>query len=427
MWTIKKVNIEVFLYSVIFFFVFFNPPFLPHFSFTIIFTLIAGVYCLFNFHKVLNFLNTKNIKEWICILITFYVFYLCFSFYSSFAYNFLTSPITIFFKSLLETTSLMVVTVFLCLIVFKKNRNIDFFFEIIIFAGLIESIFGILAFIKPEIKQFLNGLTIANTRSEKIASSVANAYFRNYGIASTLYDTFGFGMSIIALISFYKVLNGKIKYIIYFCMIAFVAVINSRTSIVLIGVGTILLFLTKRSKNKTVLICKCVSALIVIFSVIILGIYIGEDKGNSQWISKGLEEIRSLLGGKATGTFAILIYDVSFPEKISQIIFGIGLTSDYVIDRTMDVGYFNNIWLFGIIGSMVFYIYLFYPIAVLKNKRNKIKKLATPIEICMLLFLFKLNLFGYGINTVILTTLLMGILYSLSNGLYSDNKGVKYE
>lgn len=187
--------------------------------------------------------------------------------------------------------------------------------DYIINAGVIETIFGIAAFFSPAIKSLLNGITIANSRSEKIVHAVGTATFRNYGIASTLFDSFGFGMSIMALLALYIALKGNPRYYVYFAMISFVASINARTSMVLIAVGSAKIVLGQSAKTAKAIAGKIV---IILFAFLALSL-IEQGSANAQWLSTGIDEIKALFTGRqTTGTFIAIFRDTYFPDDALQ-------------------------------------------------------------------------------------------------------------
>ena len=344
----------------------------------------------------------------------FYLYYFFISLFSYLAYSFYDNPLSYFVGSIVDIASLFFVSVFLCLVVFRRGGGFDSLVGYIINAGVIEASFGIAAFISPDIKNFLNGITIANSRSDKIVHAVSTATFRNYGIASTLFDSFGFGMSIMALLALYKALKGEKKYYIYFAMIAFSASINARTSMVLIAVGAAIVFLGKSAKTFNAMMGKIVIVLFAFIAICIISNYLEQGGENAQWLSTGIDEIESLVIGKqTTGTFAALFSEIYFPNDTVQILFGVGLTPAQAISKTVDMGYDQNIWMFGIIGSLILYYFYLKPIKIWCKAIKSEKILAVAICVILFAFLIKLNLFGYGISTVVIITVFMGRLIDI--------------
>lgn len=191
--------------------------------------------------------------------------------------------------------------------------------DYIINVGVIESIFGIAAFFSPAIKSLLNGITIANSRSEKIVHAVGTATFRNYGIASTLFDSFGFGMSIMALLALYIALKGNPRYYVYFAMISFVASINARTSMVLIAVGSAIIVLGQSAKTAKAIAGKIVIILFAFLALSLISSYVEQGIANAQWLSTGIDEIKALFTGRqTTGTFIAIFRDTYFPDDALQ-------------------------------------------------------------------------------------------------------------
>lgn len=412
---IKATSLRSLLLPIIFFLIYFNPPFMPRISFTIIFVVIGGLYCALNLRRSISILKSEAVRKWIVLFLVFYVYYFFVAIISSTVNSLPEDPITTFVGTIIDTVSLLVVSLFLCLISFRKDESFDDFTKYMVGAGVIESIFGIASFISPGVKLFLNRMTIANSRSEKIIHAVRTATFRNYGIASTLFDSFGFGMSIIALLALYKTLEGKTKYYVYFAMITFAACINARTSMVLIAVGSAILVLGKSARSFKVIAGKVLVILISVFALGAINGYIDQGGANALWLSGGIDEIKALLfEGQKTGIFISLFSELYIPPSALQIIFGIGLMPAQAIRRTTDVGYIQNLWQFGIIGSLLLYWFYLNPLRRWIKDNRKQKELAIAIGVVMFVFLIKLNLFGYGISSTVFISLFMARLYTIA-------------
>ena len=416
MWKIKcrSISLRKIVFPILFFLVIFNPPFLPRLSFTILFTLIALFYCILHQKFVIRLCSSFYLKQWMGILLAFFLYYFGISVFSELGNVFAVSPFRMFLVSLANIVPLFAVSFFLCMAVFGKSETYDCLVDYVIHAGLIESLFGIMAFVSPAVKSALNGIMIANSRSEKIRHAVNSASFRNYGIASTLFDSFGFAMSIMALLALYKAVEGKPKYYLYFLMIAFTASINARTSMILIVVGTGIIILGKRSRTYKDKVGKLFIVFLGVFAVGLLGTYLSKGGANAEWLSNGVEEIKTLvIGRKTTGTFAVLLQEIVFPENPIALLFGVGLTPAQAAGRTVDMGYIQNLWMFGIVGSVLLYAFYLKAIGLWWKKIKEERALALSVAVVIFVFFLKLNLFGYGISTVVLTTIFMGRLMTL--------------
>lgn len=288
----------------------FNTPFLPRFSFTIIFSVISLFYCLLHYGDTVHLINGTYQRRWFKQFVVFYIYYFAVSVVSSMAYSFYESPFLTFVGSVVGVISLFVVALFLCLFVFRKGEEFDSLTDYIINAGVTESIFGIAAFFSPVVKSLLNGITIANSRSEKIVHAVGTATFRNYGIASTLFDSFGFGMSIMALLALYKALKGKPRYYVYCAMISFVASINARTSMVLIAVGSAIIVIGQSAKTVKAIAGKIVIIFFAFLALSLISSYVEQGSENAQWLSIGIDEIKALFTGGRLPAHLLLYFAI---------------------------------------------------------------------------------------------------------------------
>lgn len=413
MWTIKisKSTLKGIFLPVMFFLIIFNPPFLPVLSFTIIFTLIALIYCAVYNRNAISMVRNQQVKHWLKIFVVFYAYYFLVSCLSMIVGSWPTNPVVVFIGSIVDVVSLLFMTLFLCLSVYRTGGEFEDLTDLIISAGVIESVFGIAAFLSPTIKEILNNITIANSNSDVVVSATVNASFRNYGIASTLFDSFGFGMSIIALLALHKGMAGRVKHFVYFAMIAFAACINARTSMVLITSGSVIIVFAKSSRTMKAIIGKSLIIFGAIVVMIMVNAYLKGEQANAQWLVSGIDDIKALLTGQEkTGIFLILSKELYIPQDIMQIIFGTGLIPAQAILKTTDIGYIQNLWSFGVIGSLMLYAFFAYGLLKWARIIKKERPLSLAVLAVTFLFFMKLNLWGYGISTVVYMTLLMGRL-----------------
>lgn len=97
-----------------------------------------------------------------------------------------------------------------------------------------------------------------------------------------------------------------------------------------------------------------------------------------------------------------------------QTFFGVGLTPAQAIRKTADMGYIQNFWMLGVIGFLMLYYFYINPIKLWGKYIRPERILALAIGAVMAAFLIKLNLFGYGISTVVIMTVFIGRLATLT-------------
>lgn len=420
---------KIVIYSIVLFLFIYNPPIIPHLSFTYI-AVITGLILALKYNKVL-FKFLINIKKYggLKYLFTFYGFYFLTAILNSVESGRIIEIISGFFRNIILEVCLFLVTF---LIIFIAKQNCFKFGEMIqcfIYAGMLQAMFSLLCFIFPAFHELCNRLMIQHVKSEELASLMYMVSgYRNYGLASSIFDMFGFATSIIALFAFNKAFQGSFPNFIFGLFISFSAIINARTSIILISCGIIsLLFLniSLRIEKKKIIFIIIFLLFMVIF---ILGstIYfaqIQKNRENISWIISGIDEIRMFVfEHKNVGYFSALSNFVFFPENLFHIVFGTGLLPSQKINRNSDVGYIQGIWLYGIIGSIFlfsFFIILFKKLR--KSDDENIKKIAISIEICFWLYEIKLTATGYSqASIVFMPVLLYGMFDDIKRCIYIE-------
>lgn len=90
------------------------------------------------------------------------------------------------------------------------------------------------------------------------------------------------------------------------------------------------------------------------------------------------------------------------------------MTPAQAIRKTADMGYIQNLWMFGVIGSLMLYYFYINPIKLWGKYIRSERILALAIGVVMAAFIIKLYLFGYGISTVVIMTVIIGRLSTLN-------------
>lgn len=417
---ISKLTIKKILYTLIVFFVIFNPPLLKGFSFTTFFCIIGFLTMVFHYRQMIYILRNRYINEF---LSTFYIFifYSTITFLMNALINHSKSDIILRnLASLIITNfSLVLVSLFIIYHFIINDFDIDFVEQLYINAGTMQAVAATASFIFPSVKTYFNGLMIVNSGSEKISRTLQyTSSYRNFGLASTLYDIFGFSMSLLALLAFIKCVRGEKKQFFAFVIITFAAIINARTSIIIIGVGVIIIFIKEReiglTANQLAKMITSTAAGVLVLTILYNALSRGPSE-HTRWLFTGITEITTFLsGGGNIGYFNTLFEDfLFFPEGIKDLIVGTGMTPAQAIYVNSDVGYIQNIWVYGIIGSMIiYYMYLTLFRRLSKSFMGQINcSLGSVFTILIAIYLIKLNPLGYSQASVIFLPLSLFLLY----------------
>ena len=410
------------------FLILFNPPVSRRISFTILFSAIAVIDLLFHYPQTQRMLKRIRVPMKLLVLSFLYYFLICVvnalmrgeysrtiftDYVKSFGYFVCQISVSLFILRKAEEKA------------FTKKDIIAFF----IVVGTWQSIIGIMCYVVPSIKSTLNSIMIRNS-SEDFATVVqANSYRRNYGFASTLFDIFGFTMSVLSVMAFNRAFTKKSgKNYVYFILITIVAVLNARTSIVLIGAGVLLCMIAAdiRKKDAMILLKKGgIILAVVICGIIMLRIMEKSSSATAAWLSEGVNQIKSFFQGDKTGIFETMGGEfIFFPDSIISTIFGTALSPMELLDRNTDMGYIQSIWRYGIIGSIINYSFLIAlcRCAYKRKADNEEGMLVILMGVLIFVYQLKLNTWGYSMAGVVYYTVLMGIAmndksYGIKEGL----------
>ncbi|MCI8416497.1 MAG: hypothetical protein HFI33_03145 [Lachnospiraceae bacterium] len=408
----QKRNLLVF--SIIIFLIIFNPPIIKDISFTKLFLIIAFGTCIIKnclFEKI--FFN-RIIFNWIKIILFFYAYYMLAMAVNMLIYSdHMWSILIYYISSAGQMGCLFIIGIYMTIMGIQLKLSETEILNSYVIAGLWQAIMGIACFIFPPIKFFFNFLMASNSNSEKIAHYAMQTH-RNFGFANQLYDGFGITMSILAIIALVCAIKGKKKYYLYAAMIAFVAFINARSSIGFLAAGVFVVFIYNKRIDTSEILGKVI---IIVVGAILTGYLIQSVlTGSSEsavWISTGLEEIIGIFRGQRIGYFDTLINNfIFFPDTLLGNLIGTGATPMVMISKGTDVGYILNLWQYGIIGSAFIFFFYAYPIRKWgKKAKGSIANLPYAIGAMILVYMVKLNCFGYGQASVLVICIFIMEIY----------------
>ena len=414
----KETNIRPDIpFVLLLFFLVYNPPLLPNVNFKYIISFFAFIYILTQIKSV--FFNIKKIKPFILILFISLLYYLvciCINLLFISEYNIMTEYFSQFVSTTISFLCLVVDAIFIVYTSKNRGHDCDSLIKCFIYACLLQSLISVAAFIFPEIKSVFTNLAINNLEGTKISRILTvDSNLRYYGFADNLYDSFGYSMAIMILITFIYAIYHDKKYIFLALIFFFTTYINARTGVIISLLGGMIILLTYIFSSKNIFKFYKV----VVFLIIILFVF-GEffeyinykAPRTAEWSSLVFTETKNFFSGNQdeSGIYATLFSKDQFwffPNMV-QTVFGAGSMPDYIIGRHSDLGVITNIWCYGVMGSLFFYtayIWLFIK-AYQKPKGIDLKLVTVILFISFILYLFKLNPLGMqqaGIITVVLT------------------------
>jgi len=414
--TKSKIFITFYLFLLIF-----NPPIFKNISFTVLLVSLSGLYLLLNLRKTKIMIKKLMMNKFFLIFL-FSFFYISFiSFFNAFFNNEnILSYLLNFINYIFYYGALISVIIFINLISNKSKLTFNDLVSCYIWAGVLQAIIAISSYIFPEIRDFFLQLIISNSSSIKIFKTIQTTKnIRNYGFASSLFDIFGYSTSILVILAFVKGLYKNIFYIFLSLPLFIVPFLNARTGIILTFFGTILaLIIFFKPENIYDILKKILIFLISIFLFIIVfdffkNVILSISDQQRIWIISGIKNTFSfLLGESTTGYYNALLNRFIFFPSFFKTIFGAGATPMILINRNTDLGYIQNIWRYGIIGSLIIYIinYKIFKLSYILSKNKMQKTIVIILGFFFFVYMIKLNSLGYSQASVITFPLLFKVI-----------------
>lgn len=335
----NKKSILVFIYT---FLLLYHPPILQ-INIVHILALIALIYLYVNRHEITK-IKQKGYKFFLVINSLFFCFSTLLNIYNG---NYIN-----IYSIFLFVLELQICVFFLNFYTKKNDINL---IEICIFSGIIQAIIAILSFFIPFLQTQIINLFIFNGYPEETVWFTGKRFF---GFASQLTFTMPILQMVLAILLIDTFFEKKES--INFCkifgslLLVFSAIINARTSIVVLLLG--LLYLAYKYR-RMILLKHYVYFFITVGLMSILIFIISPITFN--WIFDGIREILLLVSGqKKDGYFEALFESfIFFPSNVKGLLIGEGVNvfNTSVNGLRSDVGYIIDIWNYGLIGMILRY------------------------------------------------------------------------
>lgn len=410
----SKAALSIYLFAVIF-----APPITPQFNLLV--ALCSGVWL-----AVCNSINIRYYlqKTGLLALGGFCIYLIHIVFQRIISYVIFDDAVnSSHYISLYNRIIVLLIVMLPCSITFvngarRKGLTLNDMIEVIIWAGILETITCVLAFAFPDIKMFFNNLALMNTGEE------FNKWYitvRSYGFARTLVDVYGWGTGITAGISLIYGVYVKKEYIFYSVFLLIAPLLNARTGLVIyaLALGIISVFVVVRLEIKKIGRIFFTAMAIVALYFLFWPIAEKNYPMTINWIEEGIEDFVHLLFSekdlKVTGFAKTLQVKNSWmlPEY-PRILFGTGHSRYEALGYMhTDFGYVNDIWAGGMIGVIFLYGSLAY--FSIKN----IKKVSGAYYLILIYTLFSFFIFnikacavGYNPGTAIYILIVCAINFN---------------
>ncbi len=277
-------------------------------------------------------------------------------------------------------------------------------------AAIIEFAFCFASVISPKIKGFLTKLIIVNTGyygtyEELEGWKTANSYF---GFSASISDYFGLGLGLISGLCFYCGITYNKKYFYYLPFILFTTLMNSVTGIVVFLISVIIVISgTKKVKISTLTF---IIAFLTVLMLVMPFIQLYYPR-ILQKVADNFWEIFDVSRVKASNTTIRILFSERFwtlPSHIGHVLLGTGHSLIRAAGfNGSDVGYINDIWSFGILGSIYLYFINVRFFASLLKGNRKIKHF-----FIFTFFIFNIKGLSVGLNLGMIIYLITPLAYT---------------
>jgi len=311
---------------------------------------------------------------------------------------------------------------------YLKRRNCDIhdIINLFVFTSLIQVVLVMLSFFIPAIHISFVNMMINYGYSMRLLTLLE---YRLFGFASGLTFATPVFLSFFSVVLIVYVMKEKRNVTLYIlCALGcfFSALINARTSMIVLGVGCSVFILTRNLSffKKILFLFLCVG-LYFLFDNVLLSFLLEYSPESYKWIDSGMDEMSSFLieGEKETGYFAYVTNEEKYelPDFIG-FLFGKGYRvmqgwNEFGVHS--DIGYINDIWFGGLFYIIILYSIFYKCMYSLYRNRNKV---VSFIGLFLMILYPILNFKGYVFSMNDLTN----AMFFLSIVVYEDGTPLTY-
>lgn len=385
--------------SILLFIAIFYPPFFNQINMMHIAGGIAWIYLL---------VKRKQIKKVILVKRVLFVYasLILFSLYILLQLKRFSNPLSSLSSYLFWMVDILPVGFATAYYLNSKNMTFRDLTITIIIAGLIESITSVAALLFPEVRQFFVSRLIAYGFPENMIFEG-----RTFGFGMNLTSSASYALAIIAVVILYFAFFEKRSYIWWFPLPAVAALANTRTTIVVLLIGLVLLLVhsiryRKLSWKQMVWI---VAGTTLIAVLLLFGLRI---VSNDLYIrtTNGFIEIVEFITGSYKNNpqnYFNFVEKSGFFELPSgiELVFGTGAITNFGQNSNVasDIGYVNDIWKGGIVYLVLFYCFIIYLVIQLRGvKKSELQSFLSNLFLLSLIVLnIKANAFSVNEVTTI--------------------------
>lgn len=415
-----KVKISLVFY--LFCFVF-APPIVPHINTFLLVAIYSAITILLGHRNEVKEIFKKSGMQLFAIgFATFFVYFLitaCINIAIGNRVNLSEYIITTYRFALIFPLALICILYIIIKCKEYKLKIEDLIFSFVL-CGMLEFAIALVAFLIPVIHKILVDTMYYLTQND-ILLRPDLVKRRFYGYANDMLDSFGYGVGLMAVLPvILSFRTQKIRYLFFTPCLLFLTFINARTGLFIFAIGFVCVIpmffmMSKKSQFKFFI---TFLGLILLLGLLLGVVYVLNRTAFVTSLTDILSIFKFIFKGerRAHGydTASVLFDPIGWylPANWVSLLFGTGHTIFSVSGfQNSDVGYINDLWLVGIIGTLILYstfILLFYKIW--KCSKDLLNK-TVALMLLTSLMLFQIKGRAIMANTGLLLTLTLAMAF----------------
>ena len=409
--------------SILLFFAVFTPPLIKGVNIiylVALFSLIMiGVkYCM-GMQEILHNKNIKRLNISFALLIAYYFIPMSICINSGTKME-ISNYINVIYRFVANLLLFEPICIYVVLFCAENKYDVNHVVDALFRASFIEFFFCLACLISPDIKTYFTHIMIENT-----------GYYTNiqpwtirdrfWGFASTMTDYFGYSLGLIMGLGIVKIYKRNNKYFVGCLALLLMIVLNSTTGLVVGGLFLIFSLLDALKLRNISFRNIIIIIFVIILTPVVISVLSVLAPTGFQKILDNIYQIIDPTKVEASNTSLNDLFSERFwqiPPSMSLIIWGTGhslLGTEFF--RNSDVGFINDIWSFGIVGTAMYFIS--YMKFIKKTIKNEIIYL--PIIFSVIAFNVKGVAVGVNSGAFIIMLLCFSFEYLDSSIIEKDN------
>lgn len=360
-----KIKVDRFLFVIVAFIMIYSPP-VGHIRSLLLLFPISGLYIFFNFRYIKK--NYRSVLNQYFIWLLLFIYILLVALCNNNQPSFLRSMLYIL-------ASVIPSSIMIASLMKKKEYDIHYFIDTILYAGLVQSIISLVSFFNRDIKNTFINLMISSGLFQDDAYTLFSRNLRFFGFSTGL--TYGMPsvQGFLAIIALYLAVNNKqsLKYYFMIPFFAFSGIINARSSLIIIGIGIIAIIFSLPAGNTAKKIIRIFVIAILATVLIFFGTNVLRSISPNTyiWIEEGLSQIKMFFYGDTSSGYFSYVADNdrwSLPSGLNLLFgYGIRVLNTNKLGFQTDIGYINDMYFGGIVYMTILYILIIKYSLSLKN------------------------------------------------------------